>query len=303
MSRHSKNNTALGFFTYAERQKLNYGTQKLRLGRESLRDFDACFLCLQKARSPVICPKGHLMCKECIYESILTQKKEIARQTKLYELQQDEIKNEKIKKDQMAQDILIKQFEKTQNSYLEVKPLKAHTDIKESEIKNIPASEREKKIALDIVEKQTNKSNNNMNCFWIPDLTPENNPEQIKKTELHPQCYAGEKPHKINIKKLIPVNFSIAKESLTSTGRKEIIYNCPCCVRTFTNGTRLIVLKNCGHVFCYDCKKKFLLKSQKCMLCEKKNKEKDMIELEREGTGFSSTTRVAEAKRAGIAFQ
>jgi nitric oxide synthase-interacting protein len=70
MSRHSKNNTALGFFTYAERQKLNYGTQKLRLGRESLRDFDACILCLQKARNPVICPKGHLMCKECIYESV-----------------------------------------------------------------------------------------------------------------------------------------------------------------------------------------------------------------------------------------
>jgi len=39
------------------------------------------------------------------------------------------------------------------------------------------------------------------------------------------------------------------------------------------------------------------------MVCEKKNKEKDMISLEREGTGFSSTTRVAEAKRAGIAFQ
>jgi len=106
-----------------------------------------------------------------------------------------------------------------------------------------------------------------------------------------------------SIKKLILVNFSIAKESITSTGKKEIIYNCPCCVRTFTNGTHLVVLKNCGHVFCNECKKKFLLKSQKCMVCEKKNKEKDMISLEREGTGFSSTTRVAEAKRAGIAFQ
>jgi nitric oxide synthase-interacting protein len=128
---------------------------------------------------------------------ILTQKKEIARQTKLYEIQQDEIKNEKIKKDQMAQELLIKQFEKTQNSYLEVKPLKAQAGIKESDIKDIPASEREKKIALEIVEKINNKSNNDMNCFWIPDLTPENNPEQIKKADLHPQCYAGEKPHKI----------------------------------------------------------------------------------------------------------
>ncbi|OUM67117.1 hypothetical protein PIROE2DRAFT_5497 [Piromyces sp. E2] len=97
------------------------------------------------------------MCKECIYESILTQKKEIAIQNKLYELQQDEIKNEKIKKDQMAKDLLIKQFEKTQNSYLEVKPLKSHVNIKDSDIKDISASEREKKIALEIIEKQNVK--------------------------------------------------------------------------------------------------------------------------------------------------
>ena len=29
MPRHSKNNTALGFFTYAEKQKLKYGTAKV----------------------------------------------------------------------------------------------------------------------------------------------------------------------------------------------------------------------------------------------------------------------------------
>ena len=30
MPRHSKNNTALGFFTYEEKRKLNYGTQKVK---------------------------------------------------------------------------------------------------------------------------------------------------------------------------------------------------------------------------------------------------------------------------------
>ena len=54
MSRHSKNNTALAFFTSAEKEKLGYGTQKQRIGRDSLRDYDACFLCLAKAKLPVI---------------------------------------------------------------------------------------------------------------------------------------------------------------------------------------------------------------------------------------------------------
>lgn len=30
-----------------------------------MRRFDACALCLQRARDPVACHKGHLFCKEC----------------------------------------------------------------------------------------------------------------------------------------------------------------------------------------------------------------------------------------------
>jgi nitric oxide synthase-interacting protein len=61
------------------------------VGRDSLRNFDACILCLQTARDPVAwyalthilnmahSTKGHIGCKECFYECILTQKKELQR--------------------------------------------------------------------------------------------------------------------------------------------------------------------------------------------------------------------------------
>ena len=97
MSKHSKNNCARGFFTYEEKQKLNYGTIKVtrrlliiqqRLGRDSLRNFDSCFLCLQTARTPLACSLGHIACKECLYENIMAQKKELARLTQLYESQE-----------------------------------------------------------------------------------------------------------------------------------------------------------------------------------------------------------------------
>lgn len=45
-----------------------------------MRDFNACILCLQTARDPLSCPWGHIACKECIYENILAQRKEIGRQ-------------------------------------------------------------------------------------------------------------------------------------------------------------------------------------------------------------------------------
>ena len=31
-----------------------------------MRLFDACALCLQRARDPMACQKGHLFCKECV---------------------------------------------------------------------------------------------------------------------------------------------------------------------------------------------------------------------------------------------
>lgn len=51
--RHSKNNTALAFFTKSEFEKLDYGTKRERLGRDSMRDFNSCFLCLQISRDPL----------------------------------------------------------------------------------------------------------------------------------------------------------------------------------------------------------------------------------------------------------
>ena len=41
-----------------------------RLGNESMRRFDACALCLQRARDPVACQEGHLFCKECAYTDL-----------------------------------------------------------------------------------------------------------------------------------------------------------------------------------------------------------------------------------------
>ncbi|KAL9321286.1 hypothetical protein ACSQ67_013125 [Phaseolus vulgaris] len=77
--RHSKNNNDLAFFTYDEKRKLGYGTQKERLGRDSIKPFDACCLCLKSLIDPMSCHKGHLFCKECILQCLLSQKKDIQR--------------------------------------------------------------------------------------------------------------------------------------------------------------------------------------------------------------------------------
>lgn len=53
MSRHSKNNTSAPVFTYHERQKLKYGTISERLGKDSMKEYDACSLCYHGVKEPL----------------------------------------------------------------------------------------------------------------------------------------------------------------------------------------------------------------------------------------------------------
>lgn len=112
MVRHSKNSNALGFYTNAEKDKLGplYGTIKERVGRDSMLSLDCCRLCLQEARIPMICQKGHLYCKECVVESVLEQRKQIDRETKEIELHNSKIESDADRKARIEKEIKLAKF-------------------------------------------------------------------------------------------------------------------------------------------------------------------------------------------------
>ena len=51
------------------------------------KDLDECSLCLTVAENPVICQKGHIFCKSCIYDNLLTQKERYKQHLAAYEEQ------------------------------------------------------------------------------------------------------------------------------------------------------------------------------------------------------------------------
>jgi singapore isolate B (sub-type 7) whole genome shotgun sequence assembly, scaffold_0 len=56
---------------------------------------------------------------------------------------------------------------------------------------------------------------------------------------------------------------------------------------------QVVAIKECGHVLCGDCFKKFVGSSKQCYVCQKPVlKKKDFIALESGGTGFSSHNKV-----------
>ena len=130
MSRHSRN--LKSFFTNDEKKKLNYGTEKVRLSKDSLRKYNACFLCLSEARDPsktalyditllflshirpppniVICEEGHVSCKACILESIVNQKQEISNYEKALLLQKQSESLADKRTEEEARNLLVQDF-------------------------------------------------------------------------------------------------------------------------------------------------------------------------------------------------
>jgi hypothetical protein len=95
-----------------------------------MRRFDACALCLQRARDPVACQEGHLFCKECAYTDLcefirsqffsgcqtrsVAQKKDIKRQKERLEALTKEAEQEKLKAKEAARERVLAEFEKGQ---------------------------------------------------------------------------------------------------------------------------------------------------------------------------------------------
>jgi nitric oxide synthase-interacting protein len=178
MTRHSKNNCALGHFTHAEKQKLKnvYGTVSQRLGGDSMRKYDACCLCLNTAISPVICTKGHLFCKECILSNIMSQKKDLS-------TQEQSIK---------AQNALVAQQEQQISTNKSV------------EEQNIFKSQSSIVTAV----KEAAKPVANLDLFWTRVDAHQSKLQQLPIPKLQPMCNAGNEKHPVSFKKLIAVKFN-----------------------------------------------------------------------------------------------
>ena len=98
-----------------------------------MRRFDACGLCLNRAREPLACSEGHLFCKECVYtdlrtflvarrrrrgfltiQTAVTQKKDIKRQKDRLEALKKEVEEERTRARQAARERVLRDFERGQ---------------------------------------------------------------------------------------------------------------------------------------------------------------------------------------------
>ncbi|CAE6519773.1 unnamed protein product [Rhizoctonia solani] len=334
MTKHSRNNTANSVFSYAEYKKLSdYGTKKQRLGVDSMKRFDACTLCLQQAREPVSCGEGHLYCKECIYTDLLSQKKDIKRfKSKLEELQREE-EAEKARAVQAARDRVLRDFEKNQLGLASRKELandkekgKDQSKDKEAETGDAPRGtkrpastafefdlEHAEELArraeaaalkqLELEQKEARKSKL-PSAYWLASETPTAEKAKLKDMKVGTLCRASEFGHPLNLKGLIPVKFTTKSngESTSAPSKDNLECICPSCKKTLNLGI-MFLMRPCSHVLCKTCTDTLVTPNKQCVVCDSALPDsKDVIQLCREGTGYSGGGR-AETKKVGVSFQ
>ncbi|XP_020256464.1 nitric oxide synthase-interacting protein [Asparagus officinalis] len=273
--RHSKNNNDLAFFTYDEKKKLGYGTQKERLGKDSIKPFDACSLCLKPFIDPLSCQKGHVFCKECIFECLLSQKKDIQRKLTAHVSKQQQEKEEEEEKLAQQKARELDAFDQQNHG-----AVPQYSDRNHSNGKN--GFHGANSVKATSYEEEALRT---MKAFWLPSATPEA-PIKVDAPSTSTTCPEGNE--KLKMKSLFPIYLTEESNKQKQPKSLETSYICPSCKVTLTNTLTLVAVSTCGHVFCKKCADRFVAVDKVCLVCNKACKERNLVTLEKGGTGFSA---------------
>lgn len=281
MTRHARNCTAGAVYTYHEKKKdaaaSGYGTQNERVGKDSVKSFDCCSLMLQPCRNPVVTKEGYLFDKEAILEYIINKKSEYNRKLKQYEKQ---LKKEDSEKAELAA------AEKEANL---IKFMNRE--------KNISSHDKsEAGPSTSSVSNLANGKDKQLPSFWIPSQLPDAKLSKVQKPDPTVYCPISSKP--LKMKDLIEVNWTLVndpddKKSLIA---KENRYMCPVTHDILSNAVPCAVIRTTGHVITLECFEKIIKKDWIHPLTGEKLKEKDIIYLQRGGTGYALTNQNLEGK-------
>lgn len=281
MTRHSKNATAGPTYTAHEKKKdskqSGYGTQDVRLSKDSIKDFDCCSLSLQPCRVPVITPDGWIYEKEAILEFILSKKIENAKLMKKFNNQKSEKNKELNELAEIAQKEKIEKFVKTEGKIVQETQsvsIKPSTSVEYTSVNNMNTENKGK-----------------LPSFWIPSLAPESKTKvPIKKPDTTIYCPMSKKP--LSMKDLTEVKFKFIEDK--SDNRSLIVkqdrYVCAVSNDVLGNNVPCCVLKTSGVVVTQECVDKIIKKDMIDPISGKTLKDSDIIQIQRGGTGYAGSS-------------
>jgi len=280
MTRHSRNCTANSVYSYHERKQdqaaSGFGSLAARYGKDGVKDFDCCCLSLHPCKNPVVTPEGILFEKEAILEYVLAKKAEIRKKIKQFEKQN---KREQTELEELAAAEERTKFENI--SRIVPTPSGPST-----------SSGSRAEPALSNMKGGLAKK---LPSFWIPTQTPDPKTTKLQKPDERVLCPMTDSP--LRIKDLVAVRFTKLdpKASFSSLEGHKERYKCPVTGDTLRNSVGCAVLRPTGDVITLEAAR-LVRKDMKHPLNGQKLREKDIITMQRGGTGFAA----ANEQLAGV---
>eukprot|EP00922_Rhytidocystis_sp_ex-Travisia-forbesii_P025525 GHVS01037476.1.p1 GENE.GHVS01037476.1~~GHVS01037476.1.p1 ORF type:complete len:276 (+),score=32.25 GHVS01037476.1:235-1062(+) len=269
MSRHSRNNTAHSIFTYHERKLLkDVGTIKERLGSDSQRQFEQCWLCLKTATKPMCTPKGYVYCRQCIMLNFGEQKRQTEDQSIAYHLNEIQTLKEVKDREETKEKDKIRQFVEYEGGVVGTTPA--------------TLAERNVKSKFASLDRKESKSKN----FWIPENTPSAGalpPPPPKKGLRCP--LSGESLRLRDLVEILP--------EVLSTDDVTIQWVCAISKKLIKH-QKAAVIKPTGQIVLEEYVDKYVLGRKG--FCNRDISRRDVIPLIAGGTGFCAHNKV-EAER------
>jgi len=264
-----------------------YGTNAQRIGKDSVKDFDCCSLSLQPCKNPVITKDGYLFDKEVILQYIITKKNEYSRKLKQY----DKLKKQE---DEELQEKTIAEDNKKVTNFL-----KGENNIVSKPIDGFKPDEP----STSSVSNMVNGLDKHLPSFWVPSKTPAAVKSKLQKPDNIIPCPISGKP--LKVKDLIDVKFTAVNDpdDKKSLIIKENRYMCAVTHDILSNSVPCVVLRPTGHVITLECFEKVIKKDWINPLSGEKLREKDVIVMQRGGTGYAQTNVNLEGKHERPALQ
>jgi len=276
---------------------MKWGNKQMRLGKDHIRNFDSCGLCLVRATDPLCSPSGIIYCKECIYANLLEQKKKFKKKMAAWEAEQRKQIEAGFDEAHRKEQEKLEAFYRVETgivSNLKDKAERHRVLLKDDDIGATVTAERQTAAQHNIsLDKE-------LGCFWVPQLTPTSDKSAALKRPQN-TCYDPIANKPIRLKQLVHVKFKRIPQKTKSAG-VEGFYMCPITRKSLTNATKVCVLRRCGHALLLgDYVIKALKSGKRCPVCEVQCKKKDIILLER-ATGFTASGQQMMSKHKGAVF-
>ena len=318
MGKHSKNNNDRAYFSHAERaaaksgilsssfigynntKEWGWGTESRLLDSDAMKEVDVCSLSLQPCAQPLVTPSGVLYDKEVIIEYILTRKKEIEKETAAWQGQEAGDASAAAADAAAAHESRIAEFVAAQEGLsqadIRARAAAAGGGGAESSSKVTSAPSMGRSLNMD---KGTHAADTS---FWVVHKTPEAR-VRLEKPDPVVRCPMTREP--LRLKTMVPVIFTPADEgeggggggasssSSSMAGKKaNERFVCPLSKKPLSNVSRAVVLRPSGMAVSSACVKDIIRKDMLDPFTDPptKLKEKDLISLRSEGTGFASRT-------------